>query len=228
MVGEQMTDMAETATARANVYGLLTAVFRAEPSSSLLTRLKDPEMLGVFEALGLSLGEDFCGSPDEQLNEDLAIEYTRLFLGPGPHISPHESLHVEEGRGPDGGHWGPDTVKVKNFIEAAGLTVDDRFPGMPDHICVEMEFMQQLTAREAAAWTEADEEFATNILKIEKRFYDEHLSRWVGRFCDKVIETSEHPFYQGFAEVTKGFLEYEGETLQGLVSDRGNGKDDSD
>jgi len=93
---------------------------------------------------------------------------------------------------------------------------------------VEMEFMQQLTAREAAAWTEADEEFATNILKIEKRFYDEHLSRWVGRFCDKVIETSEHPFYQGFAEVTKGFLEYEGETLQGLVSDRGNGKDDSD
>lgn len=228
MVEVQMTDMAETATARANVYGLLTAVFRAEPSSSLLARLKDPEMFGVLEALGCSLGEGFRDLPDDRLHEDLAIEFTRLFLGPGSHISPHESLHVEEGRGPDGGHWGRDTVKVKKFIEAAGLTVDDRFSGMPDHICVEMEFMQQLAIREAEAWTETDEEFATNILKIEKRFYDEHLSRWVGRFCDRVIETSEHPFYQGIAEVTKGFIEYEGETLQDFVAGSGNGKGESD
>jgi TorA maturation chaperone TorD len=228
MAGVQMTEMAETATARANVYGLLTAVFRAGPSSSILSQLKDPEMSGIFEDLGLSLGDDYRGSPDEQLHEDLAIEYTRLFLGPGPHISPHESLHVEEGRGPDGGHWGRETVKVKNFIEAAGLAVDDTFPGMPDHICVEMEFMQQLTAKEAEAWTEADDEFAANILNIEKRFYDEHLSRWVGRFCDKVIETSEHPFYQGIAEVTKGFLEYEGESLQVFTAGTGNGKDDVD
>lgn len=228
MVDAQMTDMAETATARANVYGLLTAVFRAEPSSSLLARLKDPEMSGVLEGLGLSLGEDFCESPTDRLHEDLAIEYTRLFLGPGPHISPHESLHVEEGCGPDGGHWGRETVNVKKFIEAAGLTVDDTFPGMPDHICVEMDFMQRLAARKAEAWTEADEEFAANIQKIEKRFYDEHLSRWIGRFCDRVIETTEHPFYQGIAEVTKGFIEYEGETFQTVVADRGNGKNDSD
>ncbi|MHC4294811.1 MAG: hypothetical protein ACYSTL_04435, partial [Planctomycetota bacterium] len=85
-----------------------------------------------------------------------------------------------------------------------------------------------LTAKEAEAWTEADDEFAANILNIEKRFYDEHLSRWVGRFCDKVIETSEHPFYQGIAEVTKGFLEYEGESLQVFTAGTGNGKDDVD
>lgn len=226
MVDVQMTDLAETATARANVYGLLAAVFRAEPSSSLLSRLRDPEMSGALAGLGLCLDEDLRGSPDEQLREDLAVEYTRLFLGPGPHISPHESLHVEEGCGPDGGHWGPDTVKVKNFVEAAGLTVGSSFPGMPDHICVEMEFMQMLAAREAEAWTEADEAFATNIQKIEKRFYDEHLSRWVGRFCDSVIQTSRHSFYRGIAEMTKGFIEYEGETLQVVAGERTNGEDD--
>ena len=59
MVDARMTEMAETATARANVYGLLTAVFRAEPSSSFLARLKDPEILGVLEGLGVSLGDDF-------------------------------------------------------------------------------------------------------------------------------------------------------------------------
>lgn len=225
MADVQMMDMAETATARANVYGLLSAIFRAEPSSSLLARLKDPEMSGVFDALGHSLGDDFRDSPSEQLKEDLAVEFTRLFLGPGPHISPHESLNVEEGCGPDGGHWGPDTVKVKNFVEAAGLTVDAGFTGMPDHICVELEFMQMLATREAEAWTEAEEEFATNIQKIEKRFYDEHLSRWVGRFCDRVIETSEHSFYRGIAEMTKGFIEYEGETLQVVAGERMNGEE---
>jgi TorA maturation chaperone TorD len=228
MVDARMTEMAETATARANIYGLLTAAFRVEPSSSFLTRLKDPEILGVLEGLGVSLGEDFRDSSNEQLREDLAIEFTRLFLGPRGHISPHESLHTDSASDGNADLWGAETVKVKRFMEAAGLTVDDSFTGMPDHISAEMEFMQQLTTREAEAWTEADEEFATNILKIEKRFYDEHLSRWVARFCDKVIETSEHPFYQGIGDVTKGFLEYEGETLQDFVAGAGNGKDDSD
>lgn len=228
MVDARMTEMAETAMARANIYGLLTAAFRVEPSSSFLTRLKDPEILGVFEGLGISLGEDFRDSPNEQLREDLAVEFTRLFLGPRGHISPHESLHTDRASGGNADLWGAETVKVKRFMEAAGLTVDDSFTGMPDHISAEMEFMQQLTTKEAEAWTEADEEFATNILKIEKRFYDEHLSQWVARFCDKVIETSEHPFYQGIGDVTKGFLEYEGETLQDFVAGAENGKDDSD
>ncbi len=224
MVDARMTEMAETAAARANVYGLLTAVFRVEPSSSFLTRLKEPEILGVFEALGIALGEDFHDSPNEQLREDLAVEFTRLFLGPGGHISPHESLHTDKASAGNADLWGSETVEVKRFMEAAGLIVDDSFTGMPDHICAEMEFMQQLAAKEAEAWTEAEEEFATNIWNIEQRFLDEHLCRWVPRFCDKVIERSELPFYRKFAEVTKGFLQYEGENLQARIAEAGNGK----
>lgn len=223
MVDARKAEMAELATARANVYGLLTAVFQEEPSSSFLTRLKDPEILGVFEALGLSLGDDFQDLPNDRLREELAIEFTRLFLGPRGHISPHESLHTDSASNGNADLWGADTVKVKRFMEAAGLTVDDSFTGMPDHISAEMEFMQQLATREAEAWTEADEEFATNILKIERRFYDEHLSQWVARFCDKLIEGAEHPFYRGIAEMTKGFIEYEGENTRVLIADAGNG-----
>jgi TorA maturation chaperone TorD len=88
---------------------------------------------------------------------------------------------------------------------------------MPDHLSAELEFMQRLATKEAEAWAEPNEEFATNILKIEERFYDEHLSLWVSRFCDKVIEMSEHPFYEGFAEMMKGFLEYEGRRLHAFI-----------
>jgi TorA maturation chaperone TorD len=220
-------DMAETATSRSNIYGLLAAVFRAEPSAAFLAQVKSSEFANALESLDLSLGGDFQDTPCDQLAEGLAVEYTRLFIGPGPHISPHESMNMEFENPMEGTLWGPQTVKVKKFIEAAGLEYDESFGGMPDHVSAELEFMQRLATKEAEAWEEPNEEFATNILKIEERFLDEHLSRWISRFCETVIETSEHPFYQGFAEVTKGFLEYEGKSLQAFNADSGNGKGDS-
>jgi TorA maturation chaperone TorD len=221
-------DMAETATARSNVYGLLAAVFRAEPSAALLAHLRTQEFTDVLESLGLSMGDGFHDTPCEELAQDLAVEFTRLFIGPGPHISPHESTNIEFGNAMEGTLWGPQTVEVKKFIEAAGLEYDDSFTGMPDHVSAELEFMQRLATKEAEAWAEPNEEFATNIRKIEGRFLDEHLSRWASRFCDKVMESSKLPFYRGFAEVTKGYLEYEGEILHARTAGAGNGEDDSD
>ncbi len=217
-------DMAETATGRSNVYGLLAAVFRAEPSAALLARLRNREFTDALESLGLSLGDGFHDAPGEELAQDLAVEFTRLFIGPGPHISPHESTNIDTGNPMEATLWGPQTVEVKKFIEATGLEYDDSFAGMPDHVGAELEFMQRLATKEAEAWAETNEEFATNIRKIEGRFLDEHLCRWASRFCDKVIERSELPFYREFAEVTKGFLQYEGETLQARIVEAGNGK----
>jgi TorA maturation chaperone TorD len=212
-------EMAETATSRSNLYGLLAAVFRAEPSGAFLAELKAPAFAEVLESLDLSLGDDFQDTACEKLVEDLGVEYTRLFIGPGPHVSLHESMNMEFDNPMEATLWGPETVKVKKFIEAAGLDYDESFSGMPDHLSAELEFMQRLAAKEAEAWAEPDEAFASNILKIEERFLDAHLSRWISRFCDRVIETSDHPFYQGFAEVTKGYVDYDGESLRAFIAD---------
>ncbi len=201
--------MAEMATARANVYGLLADVFREEPSEALLSKLRRPEFSGALHALNLSLDEMFEGSSHVQLVEDLALEFTRLFIGPGPHISPHESMHTEALFGEQKSLWSAQTVEVKKFMAAAGLKVDDSFSGMPDHLTAEFEFMQQLLLKEAEAWANEEHELGANILKIEKRFYDEHLSQWVSNFCDRVIDETGHPFYKQFAEVTKGFIDFE-------------------
>jgi TorA maturation chaperone TorD len=214
-------DMNETATSRSNVYGFLATVFRAEPSAAFVAQLRSSEFSSVLESLDLSLGEDFHDSPSEKLVDDLAIEFTRLFIGPGPHISPHESMNADFEDPREAGFWSPQTVRVKKFIEAAGLEYDESFGGMPDHLSAELEFMQRLATKEAEAWAESNEEVATNILKIEERFYDEHLSRWASRFCDKVIEMSEHPFYVGFAEIMKGFLDYESTRLHAFAAETG-------
>lgn len=217
-------DMAEMATARANVYGLLADVFREEPSEALLSKLREPEFCDALHALDLSLGEVFENTPQKQLVEILALEYARLFIGPGSHISPHESMHMDARFGEPNSLWGPNTVAVKKFMEGAGLKVADSFTGMPDHLSAEFEFMQQLLLKEAEAWRNDEKELGANILKVEKRFYEEHLSQWVTNFCNKVVKATTDPFYRQFSEVTKGFIDFEDETLTSLIEDMTEGE----
>ncbi|MBW1903115.1 MAG: molecular chaperone TorD family protein, partial [Deltaproteobacteria bacterium] len=101
------------------------------------------------------------------------------------------------------------TVDVKNFIESSGLEYKPEYKGLPDHISVELEFMQQVTLREEQAWKEEDEEGALYCMKIEKKFIQEHLGRWIPDFCEKVVQEAELPFYRAMASLTKNFLEFE-------------------
>jgi TorA maturation chaperone TorD len=194
---------------RSNIYGLLASVYRQEVTADLLHQVKDPQFLGVLSDLGVQLRSDFLQKPEEELLDDLAVEYAGLFLGPGGHISPHESVHHQRGDGHSGLLWGESTAEVKKFIESTGLSYDSEYTGLPDHISVELEFMQQLTLREEEAWKEEDKDGATNCLKIEKKFLEEHLIRWIPIFCEKVIELAELPFYREMAALTKNFIEFD-------------------
>ncbi|MEH6651200.1 MAG: molecular chaperone TorD family protein [Motiliproteus sp.] len=217
MITPTRSEMLQMAKARANVYGLLAAVFREEPSAALLSSLSGPEFSAALKSLNLSLDEVTAAGSDKQIAEDLALEYTRLFIGPGPRLSPHESLHIEARFGEENALWGPTTVAVKKFIEGAGLTIDETFDGMPDHISAEFEFMQQLLEKEAQAWRDQEDALAENILNIEKKFYDEHLSQWVCRFCDKTTAAAPHAFYKLFSAVTKSFVIFEEGTLKEII-----------
>jgi TorA maturation chaperone TorD len=50
---------------------------------------------------------------------------------------------------------------------------------------------------------------------MEKEFIEEHLIRWVPVFCEKVIREAELPFYREMAELTKNFIEFEKEGIDG-------------
>lgn len=201
--------MSETATERSNIYGLLAVIYNREPTISTLRQIKNPQFLEVLSDLEIQLEDDFLNQPEEKLIEDLAVEYTRLFLGPGKHISPHESVHHERDDGDWGRLWGKSTVEVKKFIEASGLEYKSEYSGLPDHISVELEFMQKVTEREAQAWEGKDKAGALYCLKIEKKFVDEHLKKWIPIFCNKVITETESSFYKEMAKLTKSFIGFE-------------------
>ena len=215
---EKKEKQADVARQRSNVYGLLATVFGHEVSSELLQQIKDPRFLGILSNMGLELESDFFEKPEEELIEDLAVEYAGLFLGPGEHISPHESVHHQRKDNRSGQLWGKSTVEVKNFIESAGLDYKEAYTGLPDHISVELEFMQQVTLREEQVLSEEDQEGVLYCLKMEKKFIEEHLNRWIPAFCEKIINRAELPFYRGMAALTKSFITFEKEYIN--TSDR--------
>jgi TorA maturation chaperone TorD len=194
---------------RNTIYGFLAAIYRQELSSDLLQQIKDPQFLGVLSDLGIELNNGFFRKPDKEQLEELAVEYARLFVGPGRHISPHESVHHKRDDGQYGQLWGPSTAEVKKFIESAGLKYESEYTGLPDHISVELEFMEQITLREEQAWAEGDKNTALKCLKKEKKFIKEHLARWIPDFCNKVIQEAELPLYREMAILTKNFIEFE-------------------
>lgn len=205
---------ADNALQRSHIYNFLATIYHQEMSTDLLRQIKEPQFLEALAGMGVKLEDEILNEDEDQVIQNLAVEYTRLFLGPGKHVSPFESVHHERADGDWGKLWGADTAAVKRFIETTGLEYQSGYEGLPDHIAVELEFMHKLTERETRAWNEGDNEGAIYCLKVEKKFIEEHLDRWVPLFCEKVTAEAELPFYREIAEITKAFLELEREEIE--------------
>lgn len=214
-MGTDGKEQAENARFRSDIYGLLAAIFRQEPGPDLVRELRDPRLSGVFSDLGVDLGEEFYSAPETGLMELLAQEFTRLFVGPSSHISAHESVFTEVDNGISE-LWGKSTVAVKNFIETTGLDYKPEFNGVPDHVSVELEFMQKLTAWEADKWQQNDRQNAEFCASVQRMFLQQHLLTWLPNFCEVVMAQAENPFYRAMSELMKNYLEFE---QQGITKD---------
>jgi TorA maturation chaperone TorD len=207
-------EMAEVARLRSRVYGLLAAVYREEVSEGFLRVLKGSEVYEALSQCGVSMGAEFLAVSEVETVERLAVEYARLFLGPGSHISPHGSVHCVNDKG-RGLLWGEQTAQVKAFIESCGFEYGPDQALIPDHISIELEFMGHMSEREALSWEAMKDEEAGACREIQKRFMEEHLLRWVPLLCEKVIRSSNLLFYAEMAALTKNFLEFDGSELSG-------------
>ena len=211
-MGTDWKALADDAKTRSDIYGLLTTVFREEPSGAFINELRGSRLSGAFSDMDVELGEKFYSDPESELVEELAVEFSRLFIGPGPHISAHESIFTEVD-GDSRGLWGRNTVEVKKFIETTGLDYEPEFTGLPDHVSVELEFMQKLSQWEADKWNQEDRESAEYCLTVQRLFLEQHLLRWLPQLCDVVMVQAELPFYRAMAELTKNYMEFEQQSI---------------
>ena len=119
-----------------------------------------------------------------------------------------------------GALWGESTAQVKCFIESLGFDYKPDYSRLPDHIGVEMEFMEALTAREAEAWKRNDREEAGDCLEVEKTFLGKHLIVWIPASCEKVGKESDLPFYAEMARLTADLIRSERKALTPPLRDR--------
>jgi len=141
-----------------------------------------------------------------QTAQTVLVDYTRLFLGP-----------IEPLARPYGSYWlsgettlmQDTTLAVQQLYQEGGMDLGDEVPELPDHVAIELEFLYLLTFRrnEAQRAGQADDLAAAEAL--ERRFLDQHLGRWVGRFAAAVQAGAETSFYRALAELTERFVRME-------------------
>jgi DMSO reductase family type II enzyme chaperone len=96
------------------------------------------------------------------------------------------------------------------FYRAFGLEVVDDAGERHDHICLELEFMTVLAAKEAYAREhQLDADQLAQCRDAQKSFLREHLGRWTPAFTRRLASTTGEPTLVALAEFTRAFIESE-------------------
>jgi len=136
-------------------------------------------------------------------DEELAVEYAKLFVGPFElKAPPYGSVYLDEGRRV----MGDSTMEVIKMYEEEGLSRDSEFNDLPDHIAVELEFMNYLIFREVEALQKSDLKNAMEFLDKQEVFLNTFLRRWVPAFCERIKQGTENKFYTALSDCVSKFL----------------------
>ena len=183
-------------TARAEVYGLLAALFYAPPAPELLAQIR----VAVTEApaSGAFLEESWrqlVGSARELSDQAVADEYEALFGGLGkPEVQLFGSHHLS------GFLNEKPLAALRGDLAALGLTRDEAMPETEDHIAYLCEVMRFLIA--------GDDVEVSNLSR-QQAFFSAHLQPWVMGMCDSLEAHPKARFYGALAGFTRAFFSVE-------------------
>ena len=199
--------------ARAAVYRLLSGVFVEEPSREFLDALRTPAALAELAAAGLRFDADFLTAPLDALPETLAIEYTTQFAGSGG-FPPVESVRLTGRYKQEPNFATMQTYKRLGFVLSPG-----RFEVFADQLGIELMFVAELLERGASALEQGDAATQRRLEKEIKRFWTQHLGRWVRGYCRLIERSTEHSFYREMARFLGGFATEEIEAMGLRIED---------
>ena len=226
-----MTDLADTARARAAFSSFLTVHFTALPDEQFVKQMRGPEVSAMLQALpadaavnadiatGAGLMSGFLaatlGDSPAELSEKLGVDRTRAYRGLSPNYSPPPPYEMV---------WSQKWHEISLLTELAriyreqGLGPSTEVIDRLDYAGLELEFIRQLAEREAAAWQAGQTETAQALLEQQQAFFDEHLKQWVPSFVDKALEYAQTDFYRGHLLMLRGFIAEQAETYPALAT----------
>lgn len=215
-------ELIEVFTQRAATYGLLSRLFQKEVDEELLNQLHEtryPVHTGNdLSDEGNRLIATYLSGLWENTLTELAADYMRTFFGHGysGHAAayPFESVYSSEKRL----LMQSARDEVLALYRAAGLSKQDSWKEGEDHIALELEYMQILSERIAAALRAGNDEEALGWVRSSYNFLDLHLMGWVPLLTAEVDKFAKTDFYRGLAFLTEGFLETDRELLEDVLA----------
>jgi len=130
---------------------------------------------------------------DEQILDELATDFTSIYLNHHYRVSPCESVWLDE----ESLMLQEAMFQVREWYNKYHLEVENWRIFPDDHIALQLQFI--------AVLLEYDKEKQT--LHNLSVFLDEHLLRWIGKFAAKVSERCITQFYAGLNILTAQYLE---------------------
>ena len=191
-------------TARAEIYGLLAALYYAPPPPALLDKLRvavteAPAAGAVLETSWTEL----VGVARRLTDGEIAREYEALFGGVGkPEVYLFGSHYLS------GFLNEKPLAALRTELEALGLARDDTMPETEDHIAYLCEVMRYLIA--------GDDVAVANLTR-QHAFFARHLQPWASSLCDAVGAHPKADFYRSLAAFTQTFLSVETQGFDMLV-----------
>ncbi|MEM1994309.1 MAG: molecular chaperone TorD family protein [Nitrososphaerales archaeon] len=199
---------------RATLYSFLSTIYSKELTAVAISELKnldinilttvleEPDIIKGVELLKQYIN-NLEGRDLKEVEVELAVEYANLFLGV-QQIVPHpsESVYLSE----EHLLMQKQRDEVVEMYRQIMVEVLPDFTEPEDHIAVELAFMAYLSEKTATSLEQNKIDEALQYIKYQKRFLDEHLTRWVPMLCRDILNGAKTSFYQGIAMITRGFV----------------------
>ena len=191
-------------TARAEVYGLLAALYYAPPSDELAERLR----IAVTEApaagalLEASWGE-LVAAARRLPTDAIAREFDALFGGVGrPEVYLFGSHYLS------GFLNEKPLAALRTDLASLGLARDEAMAETEDHVAYLCEVMRYLIA--------GDDVEVANLTR-QREFFSHHLQPWVSALCEALTGHPKGDFYRSLSAFTQAFISVETQGFDMLV-----------
>lgn len=191
-------------TARAEVYGLLAALYYAPPPAALLDNLRvavteAPAAGALLEASWSELVAAARKLPDA----DIAGEYDALFGGVGrPEVYLFGSHYLS------GFLNEKPLAALRTDLGALGLARDEAMPETEDHAAYLCEVMRYLIA--------GDDVEVANLTR-QRDFFARHVQPWLPMMCEAIAQHPKARFYRALAVFTQAFISVEAQGFDMLA-----------
>lgn len=167
----------------------------------------------------------YLSTPRTGVLTELAVDYTRTFIGAGNDgysaAYPFESVYTSPKRLLMQG--ARDEVLV--IYRANGIDKSDSWKDGEDHIALELEFMQIIGERLLDAFRSGQDEQVDGLLQTQRHFLEDHLLAWYPMMAADIDRFAKTDFYRGLGLLAMGFLTTDLEFLEGVLEE-GEGKGD--